>query len=275
MSWQSLGQGVGQENELFWALTPSEASGTLWVRIPGSPDHQSIFLGIGDASSNPPDRLEERFLALQPFGQILRFEIPPALTSPFLAIRFEQIPPLEFIPTMTFIKEKDAFVPVVQSLGNTTGLVAGTMRTLFGYGENYVAISTGWLGEEREENVQVSPPIASPSSLPPGIEDLPFLDWSALSGASSVPATTVKRIYRVVLTNVDEDQAATIHVRYEDELITGDVVTLTLQPGERHTFSIGKTNEQIGRVKLKGYQETDAKLSASVYWRWLVKNSQP
>jgi hypothetical protein len=214
MEWTELGSGVIQGNELFWTLPPA-TGGDLWVRLPPSSDNQSVFLGVGDASNSPPDRLDGTLISLESFARIIKFELPDCLFAPFLGIRFLDNFLSNYSPSyriMTFIPAPVTSLPVLSSVpypeeySDFTFILAGSGETI----SSLVNQATGarqWVGEDRVERFSFDAEISATvtgANADALLLSQPQVIWLASSGGP----TYVKRASIAYLSGATEAATA-------------------------------------------------------------------
>lgn len=244
MQWIELGPGVSQGNELFWAL-PLETGGDLWVRLPPSSQNQSIFLGVGDAESSPPDRLSGTLASLESFARIIKIEIPDCLLKPFLGIRFLDSFDSNYTPSYRLM----TFNPPV----NQSGLdVLGSVPPIANYslGDSFIFSETGeiltlinepfnglsiWVGPEKLDRIQLVPAVvvAPDTAQADALTMDKNLKWSPYTGGESffvscfVSLLTGPSVQLALTANTNEEND---YLTFPPAVVTNQAQKLTLTP---------------------------------------------
>jgi hypothetical protein len=271
-AWESLGSPIIQGSALKWPIPLAGRGGTLWLRLPAVDEPELVSLGIADDSFSPPTRLGFKSLELKTHSQVISFEVPPLIESPFFAVRFaanfkpldvhfvfEQMailpdssrPEIPFISTAQAVAPSEAYY---DTFVNSNG------------GERFTRYSdTEWLGtwrfNQKAFDVEVD---SDPGSY---VID-PLKDFDYIFD----PTAQDGLVKYLILSNL-ENQDVTLDVHYETEGGDSETEQITLAANAQKVYTIDKTRADVGRLSLRVSSSAAAVVNANVTSAYLLNKA--
>lgn len=271
-AWESLGSPIIQGSVLEWPLPLAGRGGTLWLRLPAVDTPELVSLGIADDSFSPPTRLGFKNIELETHSQVISFDIPPLIVSPFLGIRFsEEIEELSvhfFFQQMAILPDSSRpeipFISTAQAVAPSEAYYDTFVNS--NGGERFTRYSdTQWLGtwrfNQKAFDVEVD---SNPGSY---VVD-PLKDFDYIFE----PTAQDGLVKFLILSNL-ENQDVTLDVHYETEGGDSETEQITLAGNAQKVYTIDKARADVGRLSLRVSSSSAAVVNANVTSAFLLNKA--